>query len=312
MPGNLFAADVLFPHLTEKQNTDEKISVVTDYLYMLLEQLRYTLGNLGEENFNEKELDNIGKTITEPVYIALRGVEGEFASISATTEGLVSRVSGAEGAITTLTQTSDAISLRVEGVEGNVTSLSATVNGLNSTVGSLNGKYTSLAQTVGGLTLTASNGSSSSVIALKSGSVTISSTEVMITGMVTFASLAGSGQSIINGDNIKTGTITAVTLSGCTFKTISDTVGNIYGGMELYCRDLVGTEHLVGSFRTDVLNNQCRVYLQSRQPAYLNLETVLKIYSETRLSLEADDSVYLQGPTIYLNGTVYLNGRLLQ
>lgn len=173
MPSNILAADVLFPHLTEKQSTDEKFTVVTDYLYMLLEQLRYTLANLGEGNFNETELQNIGNVITQPVYVQLQGLEGQMASLSVTAEGLVSRVEDAEG------------------------------------------KVTAIAQTVDGLTLVAADGGNSSSIILTSGGTVISSATITLSGMVTFTSLHTSGQSVINGDNIKTGTISAININGC-------------------------------------------------------------------------------------------------
>lgn len=56
MPGNILTVDTSFPQLTDRQTTDQKFRVITDYLYMLLEQLRYTLRNLGMENFNDTEL----------------------------------------------------------------------------------------------------------------------------------------------------------------------------------------------------------------------------------------------------------------
>lgn len=56
MPGNILTVDTSFPQLTDKQTTDQKFRVITDYLYMLLEQLRYTLRNLGMGNFNDAEL----------------------------------------------------------------------------------------------------------------------------------------------------------------------------------------------------------------------------------------------------------------
>ena len=68
MPNNLLTVDTAFPTFTPEQTTDEKLDVVTNYLYMLLEQLRYTLQNLGAGNFNDTELGEIGKIITEPIY----------------------------------------------------------------------------------------------------------------------------------------------------------------------------------------------------------------------------------------------------
>ena len=47
MPSNLLNADTGFPDLMGNQSTDEKFRMVSDYLYMLLEQLRYSMANLG-------------------------------------------------------------------------------------------------------------------------------------------------------------------------------------------------------------------------------------------------------------------------
>lgn len=55
MPSNILTADTSFPQLKEEQSTDEKFGVITNYLYMLLEQLRYSMANLGRENFNDTE-----------------------------------------------------------------------------------------------------------------------------------------------------------------------------------------------------------------------------------------------------------------
>lgn len=56
MPGGLFEADTSFPDLSSKKTTDEKLKAVQDYLYMLLETLRWTLRNIGPDNMNEDEL----------------------------------------------------------------------------------------------------------------------------------------------------------------------------------------------------------------------------------------------------------------
>ncbi len=57
MPGGLFEADIAFPDLSGDRTTDEKLNTVRDYLYMLLEALRWTLRNLSPENFNTQEME---------------------------------------------------------------------------------------------------------------------------------------------------------------------------------------------------------------------------------------------------------------
>lgn len=57
MPGSLFAADLQYPDLSRYESTEQKLSVVQNYLFLLLETLRYTLRNLSmEDNFNQAEL----------------------------------------------------------------------------------------------------------------------------------------------------------------------------------------------------------------------------------------------------------------
>lgn len=56
-----------FPTFTKNQSADEKIDIITNYLFSLLEQLRYTLMNLGVENINQAELGNITEIVNKPV-----------------------------------------------------------------------------------------------------------------------------------------------------------------------------------------------------------------------------------------------------
>ena len=217
MPSNILAADVLFPHLTPEQSTDEKFTVVTDYLYMLLEQLRYTLANLGTENFNETELSRFSEIIAEPVYMQLQDVNGKVTDLSVTAEGLVSRVSGAEGNISILAQTADKINWLV------------------------------------------ASGTSASNFTMTSRAISLVSESINLTGYVTFASLLDpNATTTIAGGAISTSTITS-----STFEAETDIYGNVYGGMDLYCRTYNG-RYQVGALNTDVLGNQCRVYLRSR------------------------------------------------
>lgn len=114
MPGNLLTADTSFPRLTKEQSTEEKFGILTNYLYMLLEQLRYSMANLGMENFNRTELDNLAGFITQPVYIRLESTEGDISTLYATAESLSSRMTNAEGGLSSLIQTVDGFTLAVQ------------------------------------------------------------------------------------------------------------------------------------------------------------------------------------------------------
>lgn len=131
MPSNLLNVDTGFPDLRGNQSTDEKFRMVSDYLYMLLEQLRYSMANLGRENFNDTAFQEIAGLITEPVYIQLKDVEGNLSSLTVTAEQLISRMADAEGNISVLQQTSTSLTSQISDLEGNVSSLQQTSQAFN-------------------------------------------------------------------------------------------------------------------------------------------------------------------------------------
>lgn len=124
MPSGFSALDTSFPDLNGK-GTEESIQIVTDYLYQLLEQLRYMLHNLGTRNFNQTELGAFASSISEPIHIALQEeverAEGAEATLQTNINieanritAEVSRAEGAESALSTrITQTADAITAEV-------------------------------------------------------------------------------------------------------------------------------------------------------------------------------------------------------
>lgn len=228
MPTNLLATDTMYPDLS-KGTTEEKIQQIGNYLYMLREQLRYTLGNLGETNFNDSELENIGNIITEPIYLQIYGTEGN-AVVQFTEKGLYGRIEDAENNVATISANTDALITRVSNAEGNISTLTQTANSLSSRITSLNGSVSSLSQTVNGFTLSVSNGSTSSTINLMSGSTVISSQSISFSGIVTFSDLTDSSTTI-SGSCITTGTINA---NKVTIKNLK--VDELYGS-EIYLYD---------------------------------------------------------------------------
>ena len=289
MPSNILTTDTSFPQLTEEQSTDEKFGVITNYLYMLLEQLRYSMANLGRENFNDAEFDSIANIITEPVYVQLEGVEGEVASLQLTAQSLTTRITNAEGEVSSLTQT------------------------------------------VNSITLTVSNGEYSSTIRLLMNGIVMSSRTIQFTGMVTFADLEGSGTTVINGDNIQTGTISAIDIYGCiiegsVFRSVLDYNGDYGGEIEFY---YLSTRYLAGGIRLDdqgagtQYENRYRMFVYTESVA--GVAFAMKLQAAGGISIEAGENVYIEastrltmdgnivtisGSTVYLDGDVYINGDL--
>ena len=306
MPSNLLTADTTFPTLTQEQSTDEKFEKITSYLYMLLEQLRYSMGNLDKENFNDAGLEEIANIITEPVYVQLKDDEANIAALTVTAAGLGARLSDAEGNITQLTATTTSLTSRISNAEGNISSLTQTVNGM---------------------TLSVTNGSSSSTIRLLANGVQLSSQSISFSGMVSFTDLSTSGWTTINGDNITTGTIEAIDIYGCTiegstFKSVLKANGTVGGEIE-FC--YLNTNYVAGGIRLDDQGAGTEYERTYRMFIYTNyvqgVGFAMKLQSASGISMEADENVFLYAGTrmtirgdsgIYLTGDVYVNGTLLQ
>ena len=325
MPSNLLNADTSFPQFTEGQSDKEKIEKITSYLFMLLEQLRYSLSNLDKENFNDAGFDEIVDIITEPVYIQLADDEQRITALQVTAQGLSARISDAEGNITALTATSTSLTSRISSAEGSISTLQQTATSLTSRISDAEGNISTLSQTVNGMTLSVSNGSSSSTIRLMANGVQLSSQSIYFSGMVTFTDLSTSGWTTINGDNITTGTIEAIDIYGCniegsTFRSILRANSAIGGEIEM-C--YMNTSYVAGGIRLDDQGAGTEYERQYRMFIYtdtiLGVPFCMKIHSANGMSIDSDEiiailaegNITIRGPEIRLWGDVYYNGTLL-
>lgn len=209
MPGNILSADTQFPNFAGQESPAEQIRTIRNYLYMLLEQLRYTLNNLDAGNFNTEGLKEIQDAISQPILKQLSDTDGNLAELQVTAAGLASRVSSNEGNISQLEQTAQGLSSRVGDAEGNISSLQQTANGLSSRVSSAEGNISSLQQTANGLSSRVSNaeGSISSLSQTASGLETrvanaegaVSTVSQKVNGVTV---TTGYGQTFLAGDRI--------------------------------------------------------------------------------------------------------------
>lgn len=323
MPSNLLTADTSFPQFTRETSDGEKIEKITSYLFMLLEQLRYSLANLDKDNFNEAGLDELGKIIIDPVYVRLEGAEGGIHELNVTAQLLSSRIEDAEGNVSQLQQTAKTLTSRIEDAEGNVSLLQQTAQSLSSRISDAEGNVSTLLQTVSGMRLSVVNGDSSSTITLTANGVGISSQNIQFTGMVTYSGLSG-GTTTIDGACIKTGTISAVNISscnieGCTFRSVMQGYGS-YGGEIQFC--YLYPSWVAGGIRLDdqgagtVDEAKYRMFLYTNYVGGISF--AMKLQSAGGVSISSPRIVYLNGGTelraeagnIYLNGNVYINGAL--
>ena len=209
MPGNILSADTQFPNFAGQESPAEQIRTIRNYLYMLLEQLRFTLNNLDAGNFNTEGLKEIQDAISQPILKQLSDTDGNLAELQVTAAGLASRVSSNEGDISQLEQTAQGLSSRVGDAEGNISSLQQTANGLSSRVTSAEGNISTLQQTANGLSSRVSNaeGSISSLSQTASGLETrvanaegaVSTVSQKVNGVTV---TTGYGQTFLAGDRI--------------------------------------------------------------------------------------------------------------
>lgn len=209
MPGNILSADTQFPNFAGQESPAEQIRTIRNYLYMLLEQLRYTLNNLDAGNFNTEGLKEIQDAISQPILKQLSDTDGNLAELQVTAAGLASRVSSNEGDISQLEQTAQGLSSRVGDAEGNISYLQQTANGLSSRVTSAEGNISTLQQTANGLSSRVSNaeGSISSLSQTASGLETrvanaegaVSTVSQKVNGVTV---TTGYGQTFLAGDRI--------------------------------------------------------------------------------------------------------------
>lgn len=67
MPSGTHLLDAGFPSFTGRESTAEKLERIQNYLFQLLEELRFLMHNLGTDNFNASELSRLENEVAEAV-----------------------------------------------------------------------------------------------------------------------------------------------------------------------------------------------------------------------------------------------------
>lgn len=210
MPSNWLYIDTNFPSFTQKESVNDKVETMQDYLFMLVEQLRYTLHNLDLSNMNKTAADEFVKQITDPIYGEIKDAEGNITQVALVAEGLAARIGDAEGNITQLQATAKGLSASVSNLNGSVTNLTADVNGIRATVSTkidATQAQSIFDQSATGFTLGATSGENGTVFKLNYNGVQVAST--------------GSIDLCVDAVNIY-GTLTATEIEGDTITVRND------------------------------------------------------------------------------------------
>lgn len=210
MPSNWLYIDTNFPSFTQKESVNDKVETMQDYLFMLVEQLRYTLHNLDLSNMNKTAADEFVKQITDPIYGEIKDAEGNITQVALAAEGLAARIGDAEGDITQLQATAQGLSASISNLNGSVTNLTADVNGIRATVSTkidATQAQSIFDQSATGFTLGATSGENGTIFKLNYNGVQVAST--------------GSIDLCVNAVNIY-GTLTASEIEGDTITVRND------------------------------------------------------------------------------------------
>ena len=262
---------------------------------------------------------------------AIEDVNGDVAAVSLRVDGLSTTVKNQAGDISALQQTASSLSSTVRSHTGSISSLQQTADSLTSTVQSQGGSISQISQTVNnirlvavtpagggaqleltngaggtdtiGLTLSAVDGrNGGSIIKLGVGSTEISSPEIVFDGMVTFNDLKGEGKpTVITGDNITTGTISAVN-----FVAMGDSNSTksqfIVHEADQFDVDIGGIRYALEMEDDDRLGyyaDKLYLYTQTFSGVQGTFYPSIKLDSVGRISIQADDATH---------GMVYISG----
>lgn len=254
MPTTFQLVETTFPN-GEGKDTQEQINGVYDYLFVLLEQLRYTLFNLDGSNINQNALSEFIKNISEPIYAKIEDTDKNVNELSITAKGLSSRIGDAEGNITQLQATAKGLQASISSLDGSVTNLTADVNGLRATV---SGKIDATQaqsifnQSATGFTLGATSGENGTTFKLNYNGVQVASTgsidlcvdAVNIYGTLTAGALRGGSVSLLAGDTPVGSMDLAYTGTGQVGVGLTAT----YGGMKMHAAGNIFLESELGPF----------------------------------------------------------------
>lgn len=254
MPTTFQLVETTFPN-GEGKDTQEQINGVYDYLFVLLEQLRYTLFNLDGSNINQNALSEFIKNISEPIYAKIEDTDKNVNELSITAKGLSARIGDAEGNITQLQATAKGLQASISNLNGSVTNLTADVNGIRATVSTkidATQAQSIFDQSATGFTLGATSGENGTTFKLNYNGVQVASTgsidlcvdAVNIYGTLTAGALRGGSVSLLAGDTPVGSMDLAYTGTGQVGVGLTAT----YGGMKMHAAGNIFLESELGPF----------------------------------------------------------------
>ena len=99
-----------------------------NYLYMLVEQMRYTTQNLDTTNMNQTALNSWEAAITKPLYLLLEGEGERLTQLSVTADGLTALVQSQQQQVQEVKDAQEDAQNALEGLDQSVQEISSRVD----------------------------------------------------------------------------------------------------------------------------------------------------------------------------------------
>ena len=128
MPANWLYMDSKFPDFNGDISTEEKLEQLQNYLYMLVEQMRYTMQNLDTTNMNQTALNSWEEAITKPLYLMLEGEGERLTQLSVTADGLTAMVKSQQQQVQEVKDAQEDAQNALEGLDQSVQEISSRVD----------------------------------------------------------------------------------------------------------------------------------------------------------------------------------------
>lgn len=124
MAGNFINIDTGFPTFTGSESEKERTTKMLNYLRQLVDELKYTLNNLEEKNFNRSGLDKIMEDGTEDIREQEEILAAQLQQTNASVSNLSSRVGNLEGLPARMTAAENNIADMQQDISDNATAIS--------------------------------------------------------------------------------------------------------------------------------------------------------------------------------------------
>ena len=195
-----------------------------------------------------------------------------------------------------ITKTAEEIRLEVKNeIEGLSASIDIKLDSITSTVQGLGNQISQIHQTIDSITLEVSNSTASSRISLEINGIAVSSQTIRFTGDVVFESDLEDGTTLISGDCIRTGEISAIYIPlGGNMDVYRTASGSSFGGYIGYMSGMTAS----GSSTAGIAiasNNEAAVVICTTNGARMGYDGVSTVVcTSTQVSITGD--------TVFING----------